>query len=124
MSFPSDPALDALSPDDFGRVAAMACALPPGVDLGDERAIMLHLHRERFVAADVAILAPFVVQKARELRDVFALCDADLRAIRRFDEAGADCSSPEQHFFRAPRSKPLLDLVVLPGGREAKGICA
>lgn len=70
------PALDALSPDDFGRVTTMAATLPPGADLDDERALLLHLHRQRFEAPQIAVLVPFVVEKARELRDFVGLTSA------------------------------------------------
>jgi hypothetical protein len=73
MALHSHPALDALSPDDFGRVTAMAAALPPDIRLADESEVMLHLHRSRFEAAQIAVLVPFVVEKARELRELFGL---------------------------------------------------
>jgi hypothetical protein len=64
-----------LSPDDSGRVTAMAATLPPEQNLADEPGLMLALHHRRFPAADVALLAPYVAAKARELRAAFGLDD-------------------------------------------------
>lgn len=65
----------ALSPDDSGRVICMAKALPPAQNLADEPGLMLALHRLRFPAADIALLAPYVAAKARELRAALGLDD-------------------------------------------------
>ncbi|BGE85102.1 MULTISPECIES: hypothetical protein [Methylosinus] len=59
--------------DDSARVTAMAASLPLEQSLGDERGLLLALHRLRFPARDIGRLAPFVAGKARELRDAFGL---------------------------------------------------
>ncbi len=71
----SSPFAEPLSDDDFGRVNAMAAALPTDVDLRDEAAMLYALHAARFEAGAIGRLAPFVAERARELRALFGPWD-------------------------------------------------